>query len=90
MSYSLVYYYHSQMIKNHLPDVYRQMKKTLNIYLEMQAKYGEKDNPLKHTQAFANIVIVADAGYFTLVNLYFVFKNQINAIIKPSSSSQRQ
>ena len=72
-----------------LPDVYRQMKKTLNIYLEMQAKYGEKDNPLKHTQAFANIVIVADAGYFTLVNLYFVFKNQINAIIKPSSEARK-
>ena len=72
-----------------LPDVYRQMKKTLNIYLEMQSKYGEKDNPLKHTQAFANIVMVADAGYFTVVNLYFVFKNQINAIIKPSSEARK-
>ena len=39
----------------------------------MQAKYGEKDNPLKHTQAFANIVIVADAGYFTVVKSVFCF-----------------
>ena len=44
----------------------------------MQAKYGEKNNPLKHTRAFANIVIVADAGYFTIVNPYFVFKNKIH------------
>ena len=72
-----------------LPDVYKQMKKTLEMYLEMQAKYGKKDNPLKHTRAFANIVIVADAGYFTLVNLYFVFINQINAIIKPSSEARK-
>ena len=72
-----------------LPDVYRQMKKTLNIYLEMQAIYGKRNNPLKHTQAFANIVMVADAGYFTVVNLYFVFKNQINAIIKPSSEARK-
>ena len=55
----------------------------------MQEKYGKRNNPLKHTQAFANIVIVADAGYFTLVNLYFVFKNQINAIIKPSSEARK-
>ena len=40
------------------------------MYLEMQSKYGKKNNPLKHIQAFANIVIVADAGYFTVVNLY--------------------
>ena len=55
----------------------------------MQSKYGEKNNPLKHIRAFANIVIVADAGYFTVVNLYFVFINQINAIIKPSSEARR-
>ena len=72
-----------------LPDVFKQMKKTLDMYLEMQKKYGEINNPLKHTRAFANIVIVADAGYFTIVNLYFVFKNQINAIIKPSSEARQ-
>ena len=38
-----------------LPDVYRQMKKTLDIYLKIQAKYGEKNNPLKHTQAFCQL-----------------------------------
>ena len=71
-----------------LPSVYRLMKKTLDTYLEMQSKYGQRNNPNKHIRAFANILIIADAGYFTVFNIYFVFKNNINAIIKPTSESR--
>ena len=52
-----------------LTDVYKQMKKTLDMYFEMQSKYEKRDNPKKHERTFANIIIIADAGYFTIVNL---------------------
>ena len=68
-----------------IPPVYKQMKKTLRIYLEMQSKYGQRNNPDKHIKAFANIIIVADAGYFTIVNLYFLFKHRLMLL----SSHQR-
>lgn len=54
----------------------------------MQSKYGQRNNPDKHIKSFANIIIVADAGYFTIVNLYFLFKHRINAVIKPSAESR--
>ena len=71
-----------------LPDVYHQMKNTLNIFLEMQAQYGERDNPLQFKREFAKIIIIADSGYFTVYNLYFIFKNKINALIKPNTESR--
>ena len=71
-----------------LPDVYHHMKNTLDIFLEMQAKYGERNNPNKFEREFAKIIIMADAGYFTVYNIYFIFKNRINAIIKPNTESR--
>lgn len=71
-----------------IPDIFNQMKKTLNIFLEMQTKYGERDNVGQFEREFAKIILIADAGYFTVYNLYFIFINKINALIKPTSESR--
>ena len=54
----------------------------------MQYNYGQRYNPSKFIQAFSKIILIADAGYFTVFNTYFVFINKINAIIKPISESR--
>ena len=71
-----------------LPEIYKQMKKTLDIFLEMQSQYGERNNPCKFEYKFAKIILIADAGYFTVYNLYFIFINRINALIKPNTESR--
>ena len=70
-------------------DVYYQIKWTLCVFLEMQSIYGTRKNFPSFINAFLNIIIVADAGYFTIVNLYFVFINRINALIKPNTESRK-
>lgn len=70
-------------------DVYNQIKRTLCIFLEMQCMHGTRTNFLFFINAFLNIIIVADAGYFTVKNLYFVFIKRINALIMPNTEARK-
>ena len=70
-------------------DAYYQIKSTLNVFLEMQSRYGARKNLSFFSNAFLNIIIVADAGYFTVKNLYFVFSNGINALIMPNTEARK-
>lgn len=70
-------------------DVYNQIKKTLCIFLEMQCIYGTRKNFSFFINAFLNIIIVADAGYFTIKNLYFIFIQRINALIMPNTEARK-
>lgn len=71
-------------------DVYYQIKKTLCVFLEMQCIYGTRENFLFFIKSFLKIIIVADAGYFTVKNLYFIFINRINAIIMPNTEARKE
>ena len=73
-----------------LENVYYQIKKTLCIFLEMQCMYGNRENYLLFIKSFLKIIIVADAGYFTIKNLYFIFINKINAIIMPNTEARKE
>jgi len=70
-------------------DIFNQIKRTLCIFLEMQCMYGTITNFLFFINAFLNIIIVADAGYFTVKNLYFVFIKRINAVIMPNTEARK-
>lgn len=71
-------------------DVYNQIKKTLIIFLEMQCMYGQRKNFPFFINSFLKIIIVADAGYFTVKNLYFIFINQIDALIMPNTEARKE
>ena len=71
-------------------DVYKKIKKTLDVFLEMNKIYGQHDNGQKFMTSFLKIVIVADAGYFTVKNLYFIFINRINALIMPNTEARKE
>ena len=71
-------------------DVYNQIKKTLCIFLEMQCMYGQRTNFSYFITSFLNIIIVADAGYFTIKNLYFIFIHRINALIMPNTEARKE
>ena len=70
-------------------DIYNQIKRTLCIFLEMQSLYGARTNFTFFINAFLNIIIVADAGYFTIKNLYFIFVKRINALIMPNTEARK-
>ena len=56
----------------------------------MNKIYGQHDNGQKFMTSFLKIVIVADAGYFTVKNLYFIFINRINALIMPNTEARKE
>ena len=65
------------------------LKRTLCIFLEMQDIYGTRKNFLFFINAFLKIIIVADAGYFTVKNLYFIFIKRIDAVIMPNTEARK-
>ena len=71
-------------------DVYNQIKKTLCVFLKMNNMYGERNNYGLFLTSFLNIIIVADAGYFTIKNLYFIFIHGINALIMPNTEARKE
>ena len=71
-------------------DVYYQIKKSLCVFLEMQCMYGQRTNFSFFINSFLKIIIVADAGYFTIKNLYFIFINRINAVIMPNTEARKE
>lgn len=68
-------------------EVYQHLKYTIALLLEMQEIYGERRNYKEILLTFLIMKIVADAGYFTTVNLYYIFINRINALIMPKAQA---
>ena len=52
--------------------------------------YGQRTNFSYFITSFLNIIIVADAGYFTIKNLYFIFIHRINALIMPNTEARKE
>ena len=65
------------------PAVYEKLQKTMQNFYELQEEFGERNNGDGIKNKLLKAIFVADAGYFTNKNLYFIYKMGINAIIMP-------
>lgn len=66
-------------IKNVLNDIYE----TIELFIEMQREFGERGNYSEIRRRIREHILIADSGYFSTENLYYLFKNKINALIMP-------
>ena len=64
-------------------NVIMTIKKTREMMIKMQLEYGERNNDGTLYDLFTNAVLVADAAYFTVKNLYYIYSMKINALIMP-------
>ena len=72
-------------IKYVLKDIFE----TYKLFIEMQREFGEKDNIPEIKYRFQNFLLIADSGYFTTENLYYLFINKINALIMPKRLAEQ-
>ena len=72
-------------IKYVLSDI----NETIKLWIEMQREFGERWNYKGIKRRLQNYILVADSGYFTTENLYYLFINNINALIMPKSLSEQ-
>jgi predicted membrane metal-binding protein len=63
-------------IKNVLNDIYE----TIKLFIEMQREFGERKNYSEIRRRIREHILIADSGYFSTENLYYLFKNKINAL----------
>lgn len=66
-------------IKNVLNDIFE----TIDVFIEMQREFGERRNYSEIRRRIREHILIADSGYFSTENLYYIFKNKINALIMP-------
>jgi len=71
-------------IKNVLNDIYE----TIKLFIEMQIEFGERKNYSEIRRRIREHILIADSGYFSTENLYYLFKNKINALIMPKKISR--
>ena len=65
------------------------INETIKLWIEMQQEFGERWNYKGIKRRLREYILVADSGYFTTENLYYLFINNINALIMPKSLSQQ-
>ena len=54
----------------------------------MQREYGERWNTREIRKRMREHILIADSGYFTTENLYYLFINKINALIMPKKIAE--
>ena len=54
----------------------------------MQREYGERWNTREIKKRMREHILIADSGYFTTENLYYLFINKINALIMPKKIAE--
>ena len=62
---------------------YEKLEKTMNDFYHLQNVFGERNNGDGFKDKLLKAIFVADAGYFTNVNLYYILQKGINAVIMP-------
>ena len=62
---------------------YEKLEKTINDFIHLQKLFGERDNGEGFKDKLLKAIFVADAGYFTNENLYYILQKGINAVIMP-------
>lgn len=71
-------------IKYVLKDIYD----TIKAYIEMQKEFGERRNYCEIQRRIHEQILIADSGYFSTENIYYIFINKINALIMPKKLSE--
>lgn len=66
---------------NCIEDLLGELIENLYLLLELEKKYGQRQNYKEIEQALDNAILVFDSGYFELENLKAIDKHNINAII---------
>ena len=61
---------------------------TIELFIEMQREFGERRNYSEIQKRIREHILIADSGYFSTENLYYVFKHKINALIMPKKLSE--
>lgn len=65
------------------------INETIKLWIEMQQEFEERWNYKGIKRRLREYILVADSGYFTTENLYYLFINNINALIMPKSLSEQ-
>lgn len=68
--------------------VIKDIKETFRLFIEMQRGFGERRNYRELKRRYENFILIADSGYFSTENLYYILKNKINALIMPKRLSE--
>ena len=71
-------------IKEVLKDLYE----TIEFFIELQKEYSERRNYIGIRRRIQKHIFIADSGYFSTDNLYYLFINKINALIMPKKLSE--
>ena len=66
-----------------LPEIMPVLKENFIILKELQKEYGERNNTTEIQNMLDKAILCCDAGYWSKVNLTYVEKNNINALIQP-------
>jgi len=61
---------------------------TIKIFIELQREFGERRNYSEILKRIRETILIADSGYFSTENLYYLFINKINALIMPKKLSE--
>ena len=65
------------------------INETIKLWIEIQCEFGERWNYKGIKRRLREYILVADSGYFTNENLYYLSINKINALIMPKSLSEQ-
>ena len=76
------------MIKKTIRFVLSNINETIKLWIEMQREFGERRNYKGIKRRMREYILVADSGYFTTENLYYLIINKINALIMPKTLSK--
>ena len=68
--------------------VLNDIRETIKVFIEMQKEFGERKNYREIKRRIRKFILIADSGYFSIENLYYLFINKINALIMPKKLSE--
>ena len=71
-----------------IKDVLKNIYETIDLFIEMQREFGERRNYSEIRKRIREHILIADSGYFSTENLYYLFINKINALVMPKKLSE--
>ena len=74
--------------KKTIKEVIINIFEAIELFSEMQKEFGERENSDKIKERGKNFLLIADSGYFSTENLYYLFIHKINALIMPKRLSE--
>ena len=72
-----------------IKDIIKDIKQTRKLFIEMQKEFGERRNYIGIFRMLQRYILIADAGYFSVKNLYYIARYQINALVMPTSLAEK-